>query len=164
LKRRRAALLCEVYSRSQENEERTNGSISAGLRLLAFCPHGIVRAAVRDIEASRPIRRIPIRRRDEIIFIPTESIASVVAHGELLCITTAKKENHTINYRLKDLEARLDPALFFRLSRGTIVNLTMIDKVTVLPGGLYRVFLSNGLELDTSRLQSKIMRRKLLRL
>jgi two-component system LytT family response regulator len=119
---------------------------------------------MRDIEASRPIRRIPIRRRDEIIFIPTESIASVVAHGELLCITTAKKENHTINYRLKDLEARLDPALFFRLSRGTIVNLTMIDKVTVLPGGLYRVFLSNGLELDTSRLQSKIMRRKLLRL
>jgi two-component system, LytTR family, response regulator len=119
---------------------------------------------VRDIEASKPLRCIPIRRRDEIIFIPAESIASVVAHGELLCITTAKRERHTINYRLKDLEARLDPALFFRLSRGTIVNLTMIDKVMVLPGGLYRVHLSNGLELDTSRLHSKIMRRKLLRL
>lgn len=123
-------------------------------------------AVARGIKASKstPLRRIPIRRRDEFIFVPIESIAAVVARGELLCIHTAKRENHTICYRLKDLEARLDPALFFRLSRGTIVNVSMIDRVTLLPGGLHRVSLSTGLELVTSRLRSKIMREELLRL
>jgi two-component system, LytTR family, response regulator len=125
-----------------------------------------IETATKDIDAANPrlLRRVPIRRRDEVIFIPVEAIAAVVAQGELLHITTAKNERHSIYYRLKDLEARLDPELFFRLSRGTIVNLSMITKVTPLPGGMYRVFLSNGLELGTSRLHSKIMRERLLRL
>ena len=125
-----------------------------------------VQAARREIEEANPrrLRRVPIRRRDEVLFIPVESIAAVVAEGELLHITTAKNEKYTISYRLKDLEARVDRELFFRLSRGTIVNVAMITKVTPTPGGMYRVFLSNGMQLGTSRLHSKIMREKLLRL
>ena len=125
-----------------------------------------IRTAVNEIEAANPklLRRVPIRRRDEVVFVPVESIAAVVAQGEVLHITTAKNETHTIYYRLKDLEIRLYPELFFRLSRGTIVNLSMVTRVTPMPGGMYRVFLSNGLELGTSRLHSKIMREKLLRL
>ena len=125
-----------------------------------------VQAAVNEIDAANPklLRRVPIRRRDEVVFVPVESIAAVVAQGEVLNITTVKNETHTIYYRLKDLEVRLDPELFFRLSRGTIVNLSMVTRVTPTPGGMYRVFLSNGLELETSRLHSKIMREKLLRL
>ncbi len=127
---------------------------------------GNIQAAAKDIEASNPklLRRVPVRRRDEVIFVPVETIAAVVAQSEMLHITTAKNERHTIYYRLKDLEARLDPELFFRLSRGTIVNLSMVTKVTLMPGGMYRVSLSNGLELGTSRLHSKIMRERLLRL
>ena len=41
-------------------------------------------------------------------------IASIVADGELLHITTVKNERHTINHRLKDLEQRLDPNQFIR--------------------------------------------------
>ena len=43
------------------------------------------------------------------MIVPTEQIASVVAHGELLRLTTIAGHRHIITYRLKDLEARLDP-------------------------------------------------------
>ena len=57
-----------------------------------------------------------------------------------------KNERHTINYRLKDLETRLDPARFIRLGRGTLANIDLITKVNVMPGGTHVALLSNGAE------------------
>ena len=42
-------------------------------------------------------------------------------------------ERHTIAYRLKDLERRLDPARFIRLSRGILANVEQIAKISLLP-------------------------------
>ena len=70
----------------------------------------------------------------------------VVAEGELLHLSTVKGERYTITYRLKDLEARLDPARFIRLGRGTLANVDLITKVSVMPGGTHVAVLSNGLE------------------
>ena len=69
--------------------------------------------------------------------MPVHQIASIVAEGELLHITTVQKERHTITYRLKDLERRLDPARFIRLGRGTLANVDLITKVSVMPGGTH---------------------------
>ncbi len=91
-------------------------------------------------------------------------IASIVAEGELLYLTTAKNERHTITYRLKDLEARLDPARFIRLGRGTLANIDLITKVNVMPGGTHVALLTNGQKLQVSRLQSRIIRERFLRL
>jgi DNA-binding LytR/AlgR family response regulator len=87
-----------------------------------------------------------------------------VADGELLHLTTTRLETYTISYRLKDLEARLDPAQFVRLGRGTLANVDQIARVTSLPGGMYNVRLHNGQELDVSRIQSRILRGRLLQL
>lgn len=123
-------------------------------------------AAAADYEAARPtyLERMPVRERNEIILLPVRQIASVVADGELLHITTANEEHHSINYRLKDLEARLDPALFVRLARGTLVNIEMIARVSPLPGGTFVVTLKNNQQFQASRLQSRILRDGLLRI
>ena len=105
-----------------------------------------------------------MRRRDEIVLVPVAQIASIVAEGELLHLTTFKNERHTITYRLKDLESRLDPARFVRLGRGTLANVDCIAKVNVMPGGTHVALLTNGQKLQVSRLQSRIVREKLLRL
>lgn len=126
-----------------------------------------LRAAVAEYdESARPPRleRIPVRQRDEIVILPVREVASVVAEGELLHLTNARGERYTINYRLKDLEARLDPAAFVRLSRGTLANLEMISRVSPMPGGTYLVTLSNNQQLPVSRLQSRVLRDQLLRL
>jgi two-component system, LytTR family, response regulator len=126
-----------------------------------------LKAAADDYEQAQglpPIVRIPVRRRDDIVLLPVTQVASVVADGELLHLTTMRGEKHTISYRLKDLEARLDQARFVRLERGALVNVDAIARVSPMPGGTYLVTLSNGQEIRASRLQSRILRDQLLRL
>ena len=126
-----------------------------------------VNAAIETYEHTTKLpylERIPVRSREEVVIVPVSQIASIIAAGELLNITTIKQERHTITYRLKDLERRLDPARFIRLGRGTLVNIDLISKVSVMPGGTQVAFLSNGLKVPVSRMQAKILRERLLRL
>jgi two-component system LytT family response regulator len=126
-----------------------------------------IRAAASEYAALQPptlLRRIPVRKRDDIFLVPVDQVASVVADGELLHITTRTGDRHTITYRLKDLEARLDPALFVRISRGTLLNIGMIQKVTPMPGGTYVAVLQNGTQHQVSRIRGRVLRDQLLRL
>ena len=116
------------------------------------------------LESVTPLRRIPVRKKEEIVLVPVEQIASVVADGELLHLRTLRGEKHTITYRLKDLEARLDSDAFIRLSRGALANVSAIAKVTPMPGGTYRLTMANGQQLQTSRMHSRLLRERLLRL
>jgi two-component system LytT family response regulator len=126
-----------------------------------------VRAAANEYAAQSPaslLRWIPVRKKDDILLVPVEEIVSIVANGELLDIVSRANERYTITYRLKDLEARLDPSHFVRLSRGTIVNVGSIQRVTPLPGGTYVLRLKNGQEHQVSRLRARVLRDQLLRL
>jgi len=126
-----------------------------------------LKAVASELQIGTPIgylRRIPVRRRDDIVIVPVDQIASVVADGELLNITTVAHERHTITYRLKDLEARLDPARFVRLSRGALVNVDLILKISPMPGGTYIVTLKNNMQIPVSRLRARVLRDELLRL
>jgi len=110
------------------------------------------------------LERIPVRHREEVIIVPVQQIASIVADGELLKITTMRNERHTITYRLKDLERMLDPGRFIRLGRGTLANVDQIGKVAVMPGGTHVAILANGQKLPVSRIQSRVLRERLLKL
>ena len=126
-----------------------------------------VRAAASDYATHVPttlLRRIPVRKKEDIYLIPVDQIVSIVAEGELLHLQTRNNEQFTITYRLKDLEARLDPGQFVRLSRGTIVSLPSIQRFTPMTGGTYVLVLHNGQEHQVSRLRARVLREQLLRL
>lgn len=110
------------------------------------------------------LRRIPVRRREDIVLLPVEQVASIVADGELLHLTSTSGERHTISYRLKDIECRLDPAQFVRLSRGAIVNLDAVQRVSPMPGGTYVAILANRQQIAVSRLRARALREHLFRL
>jgi len=110
------------------------------------------------------LERIPVRRRDETVILPVRQIASIVAEGELLHLTTTANERYTISYRLHALESRLDPRKFVRLSRGTLAAVDQIRKVSPMPGGTYQVQMANGQVLPVSRIQSRLLRETLLRI
>jgi two-component system LytT family response regulator len=152
------ARLRETINRAQERLERAESRIEEAARMDA--------AAASYEEATRPpiLERIPVRQRDEIVIVPVKDIASIVAEGEILRLTTAQNESYTIAYRLKDLEARLDPARFVRLGRGALANIEMLRRVSAMPGGTYVATLSNGQQLGISRLQGRILREHLLKL
>ena len=126
-----------------------------------------LRAATTAYVATQPqslLRRIPVRKRDDIFLVPVEQIVSIVADGELLQISTRTGERHTITYRLKDLETRLDPAQFVRVSRGTLLSLSMIQKITPMEGGTYIAVMHTGAQHQVSRIRGRVLRDQLLRL
>jgi two-component system, LytTR family, response regulator len=52
---------------------------------------------------------------------------------------------------LNELEQRLDPARFFRISRAALINLNAVAEVFPLTGGSGEVLLKNGQRLEVSR-------------
>jgi two-component system, LytTR family, response regulator len=152
------ARLREALNRAQERIEHAEIVAEQASR---------IGAAIDAYEAaSKPpyLERIPVRHREEVVIVPVNQIASIVAEGELLNITTVRNERHTITYRLKDLEQRLDPARFIRLGRGTLANVDLISKISMMPGGTHVATLSNGQKLQVSRLQSRMLRQRFLKL
>jgi two-component system, LytTR family, response regulator len=62
---------------------------------------------------------------------------------------------------LNDLEQRLDPALFFRVSRAAIVNMDCVIEVLPLIGGVAEVVLNTGVRLEVSRRRVKDLLQRL---
>jgi len=151
-------------------QERLQAAVErARSRITAAAPERArtVTAAAAAIDAAQRrtyLERIPVRRRDEVLLLPVRQIASIVAEGELLHLTTVGNERYTIAHRLHALEARLDPRRFVRLGRGTLAAVDLIQRFSPMPGGTYQVTLSNGQQLQASRIQSKLLRETLLRL
>jgi two-component system LytT family response regulator len=150
--------LREMLTRARERLERDE---------MRSDQHTRVGAAIDAYDAvARPrfIERIPVRRRSEVVIVPVQQIASIVAEGELLHLATINNERYTINHRLKDLELRLDPVRFVRLGRGILANVDLIARVSVMPGGTHVALLTNGQKLRISRLQSRVLRERFLTL
>jgi len=107
---------------------------------------------------------MPLRCRSEVFLVPVAQVAAIVADGDRLTITTISGQEYAIHYRLKDLESRLDPEQFVRLSRAALANLNAVSRIVARQGGVNTVILENGQELSMSRLQSQLLRQTLLRL
>jgi len=152
------ARLRETLNRAQERMEHAEIVAEQASRV------GVAMDAYEALAKPPYLERIPVRLREEVLIVPVHQIASIVADGELLNITTIRNEHHTITYRLKDLEARLDPLRFVRLGRGTLASVDAIAKIGVMPGGTHVAVMSNGQKLPVSRLQSRLLRDRLLKL
>jgi two-component system LytT family response regulator len=72
-----------------------------------------------------------------------------------------KTERPLIARSLAALEARLDPAIFFRASRAQIVNLKWVDKVETGPAGNLEITLRSGEAVSVSRRQSAALKEAL---
>ena len=107
---------------------------------------------------------LPLKAKDQTILLPVNKITSIVANGQILTVTTIENLQFFLKYALKDLERSLDSTKFMRLSRSTIINIETIEKIFVLPGGLYKILLNNSQFHTSSRLQSRKIRNQFLKL
>jgi two-component system, LytTR family, response regulator len=153
-----AGRLRKTLDRARERLEREESRAEEFSRMKAAA------AMLESDSSSAPLERIPVRKRDGILLVPVSQISSIVAEGELLHIRTLDSEEYTINYRLRDLETRLDRTQFVRLGRGTIVSIATILKIVPMPGGTFTVVLPNNQQFRVSRLQSRILRDQMLKL
>jgi two-component system, LytTR family, response regulator len=93
---------------------------------------------------------LPIRQGREIVRVPIAAIEWIDAAGDYMCIH-AGGGTHILRGTMKDLESYLDPKLFQRVHRSTIVNLRRVKSLRAHMNGEYFLTLEGGHELKLSR-------------
>lgn len=99
-------------------------------------------------------RRFLAKRGSKYRVIPQGEVCYFASEEGLTKLCTREHE-YWIQPSLADLESRLNPALFFRLSRSSIVNLNEVVEVIPLTGGHGEVVLKSGTRLEVSRRRLK---------
>ena len=94
--------------------------------------------------------RIPVRSSGRIVFVRSESIDWIEAADNYVCLHVGG-ETHLLRETMNSLEQRLDPEMFARIHRSTIVNLDRVKELRSWFHGEYLVILNNGTELNLSR-------------
>ena len=108
---------------------------------------------------TRPSRFLAKRGARFRVIAATEVL--YFASEEGLTKLCSADQHYWMEPTLNDLEARLDPASFFRVSRAAIVNLDSIQEIFPMPGGHGEVLLNNGARLEVSRRRFKELLEKL---
>ena len=103
----------------------------------------------KALAAPRP-EVLPIRQGRETYRVPVASIEWVDAAGDYMCIH-AGGQTHILRGTMKELEQLLDPKLFQRVHRSTIVNLRLVRSLRAHMNGEYFLTLEGGHELKLSR-------------
>jgi DNA-binding LytR/AlgR family response regulator len=75
------------------------------------------------------LRWIKTQHKDSILFIPVEDVDCFNAADKYTAVMTSDGES-LIKTSIKELAAQLDPQLFWQIHRGTIVNVSKIEKVS----------------------------------
>jgi two-component system, LytTR family, response regulator len=92
--------------------------------------------------------------------VPTREVLAFVSEDGLTKLL-ASGQHYWMNPTLNELEARLDPRRFFRVSRAAIVNLDAVKEVEPGTGGHGDVMLRDGTRLEVSRRRFKELTEKL---
>jgi len=99
---------------------------------------------------SRYTTRIVFKSRGRIVFLPVSDIRWISAEENYVRITT-HTETHLLRETMARLEEKLDPEMFLRVHRSSIVNLQHVKEVRTEADGEYAVVLINGEKLTMSR-------------
>jgi two-component system LytT family response regulator len=103
-----------------------------------------------ELLSPRYVDRLSVRDRGRTVLIEVAAIDWIEAQGNYAALRIAGG-THLVRESLNDLERRLDPTLFLRIHRGTIVRVDRIAAVSPLLGGDQRVTLLDGMVLRASR-------------
>jgi two-component system LytT family response regulator len=104
--------------------------------------------------AGRPARRyatmLPIRVGRETIRLDVATIDWIDAAGDYMCVHAAG-QTHVLRATMKELEEMLDPQVFQRVHRSTIVNLARVRSLRPHLNGECFLKLQSGQEVKLSR-------------
>ncbi len=101
-----------------------------------------------------------LRDGERCWFVALRDITHVVVDGNYARVCF-RGERALLARSLSALESRIDPTLFFRANRNTLVNLRAIVSIDPWINDGYRLKLRDGAEIDVSRRQARELRERL---
>lgn len=133
----------------------------------ACARHAAAQAADSADSAESPSHRLLglddqvfLRDGERCWFVALHEISRIVVDGNYARVWF-RGETALLSRSLSALEARLDPALFFRANRNTLVNLRMVRNVELSVGDGYDLTLKDGSTVEVSRRQARELRERL---
>ncbi len=104
---------------------------------------GALERLAKYLRAPGFLDRLASRVGDRVQLVPVSQITHVVARGRATYAVTGATE-HMLDSTIAELERKLDPATFFRIHRGTLVNLAWISELHADFGGRLLLRLKDG--------------------
>jgi len=136
------------------------------LERLRGTPQGIaeteqIRALARELTRKFP-ERISSRIGERVVFVEVARITHFYAKDKLTFAATASKD-YAVDATISELEEKLDPAVFIRIHRATLLNLNYVEEVSSWFGGGMIVRLKDGkrTELQIARDRVKHLKERL---
>lgn len=111
-------------------------------------------------EIPRRPERFAIKSTGQVSFVKISEIDWIEAADYYACLHTGTK-SHLLRRSMSELEHELDPAIFRRIHRSTIVNLDRVRGLKLGEDGEYEVLLDNGIRLPLSRRYRKPLQSRL---
>jgi two-component system, LytTR family, response regulator len=95
-------------------------------------------------------KRLVFKSRGRVVFLPVSDIQWIGAEENYVRLCT-NAESHLIRETMAHLEERLDPELFLRVHRSSIVNLKHVKEIRSELNGDFTVVMVGGQTLSMSR-------------
>ena len=119
---------------------------------------------VARLEERRKIyvSQVPVYSGKRILIMPVTDVLWFGVEYRLVYAHTNERAFMT-NYTLRELEERLDPELFFRAHKSSLVNLRHVKEIVPWFGGRYKLVMRDpaGSEVALSRAQARELRERL---
>jgi two-component system, LytTR family, response regulator len=105
---------------------------------------------IAGINGIPKLQRLVIKSAGEVAFVNTSEIDWIEAADYYAALHMGAK-THLLRRSMVELEQDLDPEMFCRIHRSTIVNLERVQGLRLGDDGEYRVLIQGGTELRLSR-------------
>ena len=134
-------------------------------RLATAHPGPDLESVLRRLEEQQQkvyVTQIPVHSGKRILILPVSDVLWFAIEYRLVYAHTNERAFMT-NYTLRELEERLDPALFFRAHKSSLVNLQQVKEIVPWFGGRYKLVMRDpaGSEVALSRAQARELRVRL---
>ena len=104
-----------------------------------------------DSEDASFLTRLIVRERDGSVVIPVDDIDWIEAETYYVRLHLTSGRSRLMRERMAVLDARLDPAVFFRTHRSAIVRLDRVRSVRTISRYEHAVILASGARVPLSR-------------
>jgi two-component system LytT family response regulator/two-component system response regulator LytT len=123
-----------------------------------------VETVLKRLEGTRKdhLQQIPVHAAKRILLVPVEDVHWFGVEYRLVYAHTAERAFMT-NFTLRELEERVDPDLFFRAHKASLVNMRQVKEIVPWFGGRYKLVMRDqaASEVPVSRAQARALRAKL---
>ena len=106
---------------------------------------------LQELKAGpRYLERFAVRNGETIFFVRAEDVDAIEAQGNYVRLNLASS-SHLLRETLNNIESQINPRMFVRIHRRTIVNIDRVKEVQTWARGEYRVVLRTGAHYTLSR-------------